>query len=63
MKIKKEKGAKVWFFISLLVLIGNIGMLIYELTSGEVAWFEILLYILMVIVMASTTIKFVEFKK
>lgn len=63
MRIKKEKGAKVWFVISLLVLIGLVGMLIYKLTSGEVAWFEILLDVLMVIVMSSTTIKFIEFKK
>ena len=61
MKIKK--GEKKMFFSSLFVLIGLVGMIIYQLVNGEFNWGEILLDILMAIVMSSTTMKFVEFKK
>ncbi len=64
MKIKK--GDKTWFFISLFVTIGFIVMMIYQLINGEFSefpWYEKLLNVLMVIVMSSTTIKFLEFKK
>lgn len=64
MKIKK--GDKTWFFISLFVTISFIVMMIYQLINGEFSefpWYEKLLNVLMVIVMSSTTIKFLEFKK
>ena len=64
MKIKK--GDKTWFFISLFVTIGFVVMMIYQLINGEFSefpWYEKLLNILMVIVMSSTTIRFLEFKK
>jgi len=64
MKIKK--GEKAWFFVSLITLIGFVGMMIYQLVNGEfveLPWYEILLNILMLIVMSSTTIKFIELKK
>lgn len=61
MKIKK--GDKKWFFISLVVLIGFIGLLIYQLVNGDFSWLDIVFDILMVIVMLSTTMKFVKFKK
>ena len=64
MKIKK--GEKIWFFVSLFTLIGFIVMIIYQLVNGEfveLPWYEILLNILMLIVMSSTIMKFIEFKK
>jgi len=64
MKIKK--GEKVWFFVSLFTLIGFLVMMIYQLVNGEfveLPWYEILLNILMLIVISSTTMKFIEFKK
>jgi len=66
MRIKKEQGAKVWFFISLFATIGLLGMMIYQLINGEFSelpWYEILLDVFMIIVMSSTTMKFIEFKK
>lgn len=64
MRIKK--GEKVWFFVSLFASIGLFGMMIYQLVNGEffeLPWYEILINILMLIVMLSTTMKFIEFKK
>lgn len=64
MKIKN--GDKVWFLVSLFVTIGLLVMMIYQLIIGEFSelpWYDILLDVLMLIVMSSTTIKFVEFKK
>ena len=64
MKIKK--GDKTWFFISLIATIGLFGLMIYQIINGEfskLSWYEILLNVFMLIVMTSTTIKFIEFKK
>ena len=61
MKIKK--GEKKWFFSSLFVSILCIVSIVSQLVNGDIAFFRMLLDILMLIVMLSTTIKFVEFKK
>lgn len=61
MKIKK--GEKKWFFSSLFVSILCIVSIVSQLVNGDIAFFGMLLDILMLIVMLSITIKFVEFKK
>lgn len=61
MKIKK--GEKKLFFSSLFVSILFLVRIVSQLVNGDIAFFGMLLDILMLIVMLSATMKFVEFKK